>query len=74
MHGWQTPGQALGSVCARSPRPPSGTRLTFYTTVSVDLGPLDVSALLVLTLEVSLEEEWHIYTPGTINLLVLNHS
>jgi hypothetical protein len=33
------------------------------TTVSVDLGLPDVSALLVLTLEVSLEEEWRIHTP-----------
>jgi hypothetical protein len=32
------------------------------TTVSMDLGPPDVSALPVLTLEVSLEE-WHIHTP-----------
>jgi hypothetical protein len=32
------------------------------TTVSMDLGPLDMSALLALTLEVSLEEEWHICT------------
>jgi hypothetical protein len=30
---------------------------------SMDLGPPDVSALLVLTLEVSLEEEWCIHTP-----------
>jgi hypothetical protein len=29
----------------------------------MDLGRLDVSALLVLTLEVSLEEERHIHTP-----------
>jgi hypothetical protein len=27
------------------------------------MGLPDVSALLVLTLEVSLEEEWHIHTP-----------
>jgi hypothetical protein len=33
------------------------------TTVSMDLGPLEVSALPVLTLEVSLEEEWCIHTP-----------
>jgi hypothetical protein len=32
-------------------------------TVSMDLGPPDVSTLLVLTLEVSLEEQWHIHTP-----------
>jgi hypothetical protein len=32
-------------------------------TVSMDLGPPDVSALLVLTLEVSLEEEWCIHIP-----------
>jgi hypothetical protein len=33
------------------------------TTVSMDLGLPDVRALLVLTLDVSLEEEWHIHTP-----------
>jgi hypothetical protein len=33
------------------------------TTVSVDLGLPDMSTLLVLTLEVSLEEEWRIHTP-----------
>jgi hypothetical protein len=33
------------------------------TTVSMDLGPPDVSTLPVLTLEVSLEEEWCIHTP-----------
>jgi hypothetical protein len=33
------------------------------TTVSMDLGPPDMSALPVLTLEVSPEEEWHIHTP-----------
>jgi hypothetical protein len=43
-------------------------------TVSMDLGPPDVSILPVLTLEVSLEEEWHIHTPGTINPSILNHS
>jgi hypothetical protein len=32
------------------------------TTVSMDLGPPNMSALLVLTLEVSLEEEWYIHT------------
>jgi hypothetical protein len=30
---------------------------------SMDLGPPDVSTLPVLTLEVSLEEEWHTHTP-----------
>jgi hypothetical protein len=33
------------------------------TTVSMDLGPPDMSALPVLTWEVSLEEEWCIHTP-----------
>jgi hypothetical protein len=33
------------------------------TTVSMDLGLPDVSALPVLTLEVSLEAEWHTHTP-----------
>jgi hypothetical protein len=33
------------------------------TTVSMDLGLPDMSALLVLTLEVSLEEEWCIHNP-----------
>jgi hypothetical protein len=33
------------------------------TTVSMDLGPPDMSTLPVLTLEVSLEEEWHIHPP-----------
>jgi hypothetical protein len=33
------------------------------TTLSMDLGPPDVSTLPVLTLEVSLEEEWRIHTP-----------
>jgi hypothetical protein len=33
------------------------------TIVSMDLGPPDVSALPVLTLEISLEKEWHIHTP-----------
>jgi hypothetical protein len=46
------------------------------TTVSMDLGLHDVSTLLMLTLKVSLEEEWYIHVcilPGTINLWVLNH-
>jgi hypothetical protein len=33
-------------------------------TVFMDLGSPDVNALPVLTLEVSLEEEWCIHTPG----------
>jgi hypothetical protein len=33
------------------------------TTVSMDLGPPDMSTLPVLTLEVSLEEEWCTHTP-----------
>jgi hypothetical protein len=43
------------------------------TTVSMDLGPPVVSALLVLTLEVSLEEEWHIHIPRGNKPFVLNH-
>jgi hypothetical protein len=37
-------------------------------------GTPDVSILPVLTLEVSLEEERHIHTPGTINPSILSHS
>jgi hypothetical protein len=44
------------------------------TTVSMDLGLPDVSALLVLTLEVSPEKSGTYIPPGTINLSVLNHS
>jgi hypothetical protein len=33
------------------------------TTVSMDLGPPDIRALPVLTLEVSLEKEWYTHTP-----------
>jgi hypothetical protein len=44
------------------------------TTVSMDLGQPDVSALLALTLEVSLEEDWPYIPPGTINPSVLIHS
>jgi hypothetical protein len=43
------------------------------TTVSMDLGLPDMSALLVLTLEVSLEEEWCVHTPRD-NKPILNHS
>jgi hypothetical protein len=39
------------------------------TTVTMDLGPPDMSALPVLTLEVSLEEEWHIHNPRDRKLI-----
>jgi hypothetical protein len=65
INGQQMPSQAPVSVHARGSRPPSGKRLLskLGTTVSVDLGLPDVSTLLVLTLKVSLEEEWCIHTP-----------
>jgi hypothetical protein len=40
----------------------------------MDLGPPDVSTLLVLTLEVSLEEQWHVHIPRDNKPFVLNHS
>jgi hypothetical protein len=49
--------EAPGPLLGRDLLPKPGT------IVSMDLVPPDTSTLPVLTLEVSLEEEWHIYTP-----------
>jgi hypothetical protein len=65
MHSWQKLGQTLISVHARGSGPLLGRDLLskLGTTVSLDLGPPDMSALLVLILKVSLEEELCMHTP-----------
>jgi hypothetical protein len=49
--------EALGSLLGRDLLSKLGT------TVSMDPGSPDVTALPVLTLEISLQEEWRIHTP-----------